>query len=100
MDRSFRTLAAAAALLTVLAACNATASPSPSASPAPSGGGPASAAPSAVPSASETPEPSVDRHGVPDLEARLPDEIGGVALDKVSLTGPDFMKLGRRARAR
>lgn len=96
MDRSLRTIAAVAALLTALAACNAAASPSPSpsASPSPSGGAAASGSPSAAPSVSESPEPVVDYHGAPDLEARLPDEIGGVALAKVSLTGPDFMKLG------
>jgi len=97
MYRSLRALAAGAALVTVLAACGATASPAPSSSADPSSGAAASASPSNGPVASPTPVPSVDSHGASDLEARLPDEIGGVALSKVSLTGADFMKLGDEA---
>ena len=101
MHRSIRALAAAAALVIAVAACSGTSSPAPSASPgpsasaAPSGGTAASAAPSAAPSA--TPEPSVDRHAAPDLEALLADEIGGVALSKVSLSGADFVAGGTAA---
>lgn len=49
---------------------------------------------SALAPASETPEPSVDRHGVPELEAFLPASVGGVALERLSLTGADFYALG------
>jgi hypothetical protein len=89
MNRSIRALVATAAL--------ATASPAPSTSAAPSGGAAASASPSTGPVASPTPVPSVDAHGASDLEALLPDEIGGVTLSKVSLTGADFLKLGDEA---
>lgn len=65
-----------------LVGCGATATPSPSPSPAPS----------TEPSA--TPEPSVDLHGAPDLEARLVGEVGGVELTSVSLTGPDVLATG------
>jgi len=57
----------------------------------------ASASVPATPPASlapETPEPSVDRHGVPELEAFLPASAGGVALERLSLTGADFYALG------
>lgn len=87
-------------LLAVVAACGtSSASPAPTAqaslppaSPAP----PASALASGVPAslAPETPEPSVDRHGVPELEALLPASVGGVALVRLSLTGADFHALG------
>lgn len=57
---------------------------------------PASAPASDVPAslAPETPEPSVDSHGVPELEALLPASVGGVALERLSLTGADFYALG------
>ena len=66
-----------------------TASPSTAASPPPSA--PASVPPSGAP---ESPEPSVDAHGAQDLEALLPAKVGGVALERRSLTGPDFFSLG------
>ena len=97
MDRSFRAVAAGAVLVAVLAGCGSTAAPSPSAAADLPGGATASASPSAASAASPTPEPSVDRHGAADLEARLPDEIAGVALARVSLTGTDFMSLGDEA---
>ena len=70
-----------------------TTTPSASASPT------SSAAPSvpASPGASaptDTPEPSVDAHGVPTLEALLPTTVGNVALEVRSLTGGDFYALG------
>lgn len=93
MTRHLRTLAAVAALVTVLAACGGSASPSPSASAGAASPSPA-ASTTPSPAASETPEPSVDRNGVPELEALLPEEIGGVALTRLSMTGEDFMALG------
>jgi hypothetical protein len=45
----------------------------------------------------DTPEPSVDRHGVPDLEALLPARVGDVDLERLSLTGRDFYVLGNDA---
>lgn len=36
----------------------------------------------------------MDRHGAPELEALLPDEIGGTTLAKLSLNGEDFLALG------
>ncbi len=58
---------------------------------------PASADPgSAVPAASPTdsPEPSIDRHAVPTLEALLPTTVGGIDLERLSIRGPDFYKTG------
>jgi hypothetical protein len=79
-------LVAAIGLTAGLAGCGATTTPSPS----------PSASPSPVPStaASATPEPSLDLHGAPDLEARLVDEVGGVEMTSVSLTGPDVLASG------
>lgn len=59
------------------------------ASPGPST--PASVPPSSVP---ETPEPSVGAHGAQDLEALLPARVGGIALERRSLTGSAFYSLG------
>lgn len=89
-------------VLAVVAACGTSSAPGPTAgaslppaSPA-SPAAPASAPASSVPAspAPETPEPSVDRHGVPGLEALLPASVGGVALERLSLTGADFHALG------
>lgn len=61
-------------------------------------GGPSTPPPSATgqpPSGPpDTPEPSVDRHGVPDLEALLPARVGDVDLERLSLSGHDFYVLG------
>lgn len=70
--------------------------------PTPSTGAPTpTLAPSASPSVaaspagpSESPEPSVDSHAVPELEALLPVKVGDVALERLSLTGPDFYSTG------
>ena len=82
----------------VVACGGAAVSPTPSASASPQPSAPASVAPSSasVPpsSAPENPEPSVGRHGVPELEALLPASVGNVQLERVSLTGPDFYALG------
>jgi hypothetical protein len=77
---------------TLVVACGSAAvtpGPSTPASPRPSTS--AIVPPSSVP---ETPEPSVDAHGAQDLEALLPSRVGGVALERRSLTGPDFHSLG------
>ena len=85
-------------IVTALAvACGSAAvSPSASASSQALASAPASLPPSgsSLPSASDTPEPSVNRHGVPDLEALLPASVGNVQLERLSLTGPDFYALG------
>ena len=47
--------------------------------------------------AGDTPTPSVNNHGVPALEALLPAKVGAVALERLSLTGPDFYSLGTDA---
>ncbi len=92
----FRTIALLA-LAAVLVACGSSA---PSAAAVPSlrpTAGTAASGPSAIPSPSgptDSPEPSVDSHGVPDLEALLPRTVGGVALERYSLTGKDFYATG------
>ncbi len=48
--------------------------------------------PLASPSPSPSPTPNI--HGVPALESRLPDTIGGTALSKLSLTGAEFLATG------
>lgn len=58
---------------------------------APSGGQLGGASPGGP---SDSPEPSVDLHGAPELEALLPTEVGKVALTRVSLSGPDFYATG------
>jgi hypothetical protein len=55
----------------------------PGTSTAPASSGPA-----------ESPEPSVDSHGVPALEQLLPAKIGSVVLERISLTGADFYASG------
>src|SRR5512135_1301277 len=82
-------------LVLVLAACGANgAAPSSAASPSASTG---ALAPVGSAGASDSPAPSVDIHGAADLEARLPDQIGGTTLTKVSLTGADFLSTGTSA---
>jgi hypothetical protein len=87
--RLVATLALAAAFLAV--GCGSTDDPSPS-GPATSSG-PASVAPSSSP----TPAPSVDLHGAPELEGRLPTSIGGTVLTSVSLAGDEFLLTGGEA---
>ncbi len=85
----------AAVLAVSLATCGSstsTAPGAPSATPGASGADVGSGAPQGQPT--DTPEPSVDRHGAVALEALLPDSIAGIALERVSLTGPDFYALG------
>jgi nucleoid-associated protein YgaU len=85
-------LAAAAALL--VAACGASASPAASAAPSTA----PIASPSPVPSgAADSPAPSVDLHGAPDLEARLPHTVGSTELSAVSLSGDTFLSTGDTA---
>jgi hypothetical protein len=98
-----RSLAAACACLAVIvAACGSTASPSPSraassspspTSPSPSLGPSSSSAPS-VSGAVGSPAPSIDVHGAPELEARLPTRLGGTELTTVSLSGDTFIATG------
>jgi hypothetical protein len=84
-------------VVTLAVACGASASPVPSApagQPASSASLPPSSASPGSASASDSPEPSVDQHGVPALEALLPASVGTVQLERISLTGPDFYALG------
>jgi hypothetical protein len=90
MRRSIRFLAILPLAL-LLAACGANgAAPSSAASPSLSTG----LTPLGSAGPSESPAPSVNLHGATDLEARLPDQIGGTTLTKVSLTGADFLATG------
>lgn len=58
-------------------------------------GAPIGGAPTPGPSGSaDTPEPSVDRHGVPELEGLLPASVAGIDLERLSLSGADFYALG------
>ncbi len=59
------------------------------------GPSPSGVAPSGGPS--DSPEPSVDSHGVPELEALLPAKVGDVALERLSLSGKDFYSTGTPA---
>jgi hypothetical protein len=74
---------------TAAATSQAAAASDPASAPA---SAPASDVPASLPP--ETPEPSVDSHGVPELEALLPASVGGIALERLSLTGADFYALG------
>ena len=77
---------------TLVVACGSSAvTPGPSTAASPGSSTPASIPPSSAPG---TPEPSVDAHGAQDLEALLPARVGGVALERRSLTGPDFYAFG------
>ncbi len=68
-------------------------SPSAAASPA-SSGSPASGSAPVSTAPSESPEPSVDSHGAPALEALLPTRVGNVDITRLSLTGKDFYATG------
>lgn len=82
-----------ALLIMILAACSSggsstTASPTAAASSA-------EASESADSSESEAAMPSIDLpNSAPELEALIPDEVGGVALQKFSMAGPEFMAQG------
>ena len=87
----------------LLAACSAgsaqnaqTSRPATAQAAPPSGAPPVSSAVGSPSSAAPTdsPEPSVDSHGVPALEKLLPAKVGSVALERLSLRGPDFYALG------
>ena len=101
LDRAVRS-SAVAVLVLVAVACGGssqgTALAATAGSPSPSSGasgGPTRSLTFAPPSGSpETPEPSVDPHGVPKLEALLPTKVGTVDLEIRSLTGSDFYALG------
>ncbi len=54
----------------------------------------ASAAPSGSAVPTDSPEPSIDRHAIPALEALLPAAVNGIDLERLSITGPDFYKTG------
>ncbi len=83
----------------LLAGCSATTTPPPSAvqstRAATSSEAPSASLPGAASSGpSDRPEPSVDSHGVPELEALLPAKVGDIPLERVSLTGSDFYSTG------
>ncbi len=78
----------ALAATVVAAACGSAASPSPSAGAVSSPGA------SAAASSGASPSPTPDYHAAPALEARLPDSIGGVAMQKISMNGADFLAAG------
>lgn len=93
------------ALVGLLAACAGTfgppAFPAPTTSPSVPATAPSASAPGAPSSGavasdspSDSPEPSVDAHGVPDLEALLPAKVGNVVLERLSLSGHDFYSTG------
>ena len=98
-------LAAGIVVLAIVAAACGGSGPAQVTTPAPSSAAPPTSASSSSPTsnnqtaaqpsaAPETPEPSVDAHGVPTLEALLPHTVGTVALEVRSLTGGDFYVLG------
>jgi hypothetical protein len=82
----------------VLAACSSSsAATQPPASASPAGSPAASTSPSGSPAASSaiaSPSPTANVHAAPELEARLPDSIGGVPMSKFSMGGVDFMAGG------
>jgi hypothetical protein len=83
--------AVVALLLLVLAACGSSAaSPSPSTASSPLGGS-GSSAPSL--GASESAGPSLPSSAA-ELEALIPDEVGGVTLQKLSMRGNEFANSG------
>jgi hypothetical protein len=90
-----RALAALASLALVIAACGNGAATSAPATQATATNVPATQAPAATQAAGG---PSIDPlasfHGAQDLEAFLPDTIGGVTVTKASVSGADFMSLG------
>lgn len=109
ISRTIALLALVAVLAAVLAACGsstgaASVAPTvnssglvnapttlPSATPAAS---PLASAAPASTGPTDSPEPSVDSHGVPALEALLPAKVGDVVLERLSLTGKDFYSTG------
>jgi hypothetical protein len=96
-------------LAAMLAACGSSSSsaavlPSLALPASASGSNPSGEAASPSTSAADIPsdaagsaEPSVDAHGVPELEALLPEKVGGVSLIRSSLTGKDFHATGSAA---
>jgi hypothetical protein len=96
--RLARPLALVAAAAFAVTACG-----SPSATTTPTGGTPTTGAPTSVPAATggavASPPPASGLPGFSfelpnqdkDLEALLPDEIGGVVLTKISMTGDTFL---------
>ena len=106
LPASLRRAAIALALGALVVACapsNGTAGPAGTtgASSSPSAaatGSPSSSAAAAQPTpVPDTPAPSVNNHGAPAIEALLPAKVGAVALERLSLTGPDFYALGTDA---
>jgi len=72
----------------VLAACGSSSTPTPPPAPTSPASSPAASA------AIASPSPTANVHAAPELEARLPDSIGGVAMSKFSMGGVDFMAGG------
>lgn len=109
MTRLHRAVVPFAALLLV-AACGGSASPSPSSAPSEASSPSIAASPSVAPSPSEAASPSVSEslgqsplpsgalpsglNQVPDLEAQLPNEVGGETLTKLSLKGSSVLQGG------
>ncbi len=92
-----RTVGLAAVLAMIVAACSngPASSPSPSATPIATASASASTAASATASASGSSLPSFELpSNAKDLEALLPNELGGAPLTKFSMTGADFMTQG------
>ncbi len=84
-----RPLAALATLAIILAACGSSAATNAPATQVPATQAPATQAPPAAGGPSL--DPLASFHGAQDLEALLPDEIGGVPMTKASVSGTDFM---------
>jgi hypothetical protein len=96
-----------AGLLTiVVAACSSQASTTPSTSTTPIASEPPASSPPATPSAAESQSagasasasagiPGIgDLHAAPDLEATLPDQLGGQPMQKLSFAGDAFSQMG------
>src|SRR3972149_1486189 len=96
MNRS-RTLAAAGLTAIILAACGSSpANPAANPSAGPAASQAASVAPSE--SAGESPDiglPSFSAGVVAELEALIPDEIGGATMQKFSMRGDQFLTSGQ-----
>lgn len=69
--------------------------PSGSAAAPTAGVGAATASPPAPSIApTDSPEPSIETHALPELEALLPASVAGIDLERLSISGPDFYKTG------
>ncbi len=94
-----RAVGLAGLLAMIVAACSSGGSASPSASATPTATpAPPSVAPSDTTEGSASPSLTIpgvgDKHGAPELEATLPDTLGGQPLQKVSFGGDAFAQMG------